>query len=150
MISISKLKQTPVLLLMIFLVFSSQAVAFADFDQSESSRAFKNYSPADLSINIIERASANEIKVELCNNGDEAVIEIGFKFETSNLELASNNATWQGELIGQTCQVMNFSGTADEGVSSLRASLISSTLGNGVKNFDANSLNDFAYTEFSN
>lgn len=135
---------------MIVLVFSSQAVAFADFDQSQTTNNFKKYSPADLSIHVIERAYADEIKIELCNLGKDAVIEIGFKFETSNLELASNNATWQGELIGQTCQVMNFSGTADEGVSSLRASLISSTLGNGVKNFDANSLNDFAYTEFSN
>ena len=136
--------------MMIVLVFSSQAVAFADFDKNDSLVVFKKYSPADLSINVIERASANDIKIELCNMGKDEVIEINFKFETSNLKLASNNAIWQGELTGQTCQVMNFSGTATTGVSSLRASLSSSTLGNGVKNIDANSLNDFAYTEFTN
>lgn len=135
---------------MIFLVFSSQAVAFADFNKSDSLDIFKKYSPADLSINIIERASSNEIKLELCNTGKDPVIEIIFKFETENLQLTSNDAVWQGELLGSTCEVMNFSGTKAEGVSKVRATLISSVLGNNTTNADRNSLNDVAYTEFSN
>ena len=150
MMILKKLCHIQLLLLMIILVFSSQAVAFADFSSPENLGVFRRYSPADLSINIIERASSNEIKLELCNTGNDPVIEIIFKFETENLQLASNNTVWQGELLGSTCEMMNFSGTKTEGVSKVRATLISSVLGNNTTNADRNSLNDVAYTEFSN
>lgn len=149
MVAISRLRRIPMLFLMIILVFSSQAVAFADFSSPENLGVFRSYSPADLSVNIIERASASEIKIELCNTSKDPVIEIKFQFETENLQLASNNAVWQGELLGSTCEVMNFSGSKADGVSKVRATLISSVLGNSTTNADRNSLNDVAYTEFS-